>query len=87
MQEVRAHGWAKVEQCRSNCREHRRSSCREHGSFETCRECGGDVRIIASIEDPVVISKILAYLSEKATPAGRGMLPKCRAPPRAGLLV
>ncbi len=25
MQEVRAHGWAKVEQCRSNCRE----PCRE----------------------------------------------------------
>ena len=29
MQEVRAHGRAKVEQCRSNCREQRRSSCRE----------------------------------------------------------
>src|SRR3970040_1185521 len=24
MEEVRAHGWAKVEQCRSNCRERRR---------------------------------------------------------------
>ncbi len=28
MQEARAHGWAKVEQCRSNCGEQRRSSCR-----------------------------------------------------------
>lgn len=29
--------------------------------IETCSECGGDVRIIASIEDPAVIQKILAY--------------------------
>jgi len=55
--------------------------------IETCSECGGAVKIIASIEDPVVIRKILAYLSEKAPPAGRGMLPECRAPPRMGLLV
>ena len=25
---------------------------------EICNECGGDVRIIASIEDPIVIGKI-----------------------------
>ena len=30
--------------------------------IETCSECGGDVRIIASIEDPLVIQKILAHL-------------------------
>ena len=33
--------------------------------IETCDKCGGDVRIIASIEDPAVISTILAYLDEK----------------------
>ncbi len=55
--------------------------------IETCSECGGAVKIIASIEDPAVIRKILAHLGEKATPAGRGMLPQCRAPPRTGLLV
>ena len=37
--------------------------------IETCSECGGDVRIIASIEDPVVIRKILAHLDEKAATA------------------
>jgi hypothetical protein len=30
--------------------------------IETCSECGGDVRIIASIEDPAVINQILAHL-------------------------
>jgi hypothetical protein len=34
--------------------------------IETCSECGGDVKIIASIEDPAVIQKILAYLNRKA---------------------
>jgi hypothetical protein len=28
--------------------------------------CGGDVRIIASIEDPAVINQILAHLVNKA---------------------
>jgi hypothetical protein len=34
--------------------------------IETCSECGGDVRIIASIEDPVVIQKILTHLDDYA---------------------
>jgi hypothetical protein len=55
--------------------------------IETCSECGDEVRIIASIEDPVVISKILAYLDAKATLAATGLLPECRAPPLGGLLV
>ena len=33
--------------------------------IETCSKCGGDVRIIASIEDPAVIRKILAHLSPR----------------------
>ena len=37
---------------------------------ETCSACGGPVRVIASIEDPVVIEKILAHLGEsQARPA------------------
>jgi hypothetical protein len=34
--------------------------------IETCAECGGDVGIIASIEDPVVIRKILTHLDDNA---------------------
>ena len=49
-------------------------------NIETCHECGGAVRIIACIEDPVVIRKILAHLDEKVTSAGTGLLPKCRTP-------
>jgi len=30
--------------------------------IEICRECGGAVRIIACIDNPVVIEKILAHL-------------------------
>jgi hypothetical protein len=49
--------------------------------IETCRECGGAVRIVASIEDPVVIEKILAHLQEKLTAAPAGLRPASRAPP------
>jgi len=48
---------------------------------ETCSECGGDVRIIASIEDPVVIQKILAHLDSIAGFAATALLPDCRASP------
>jgi len=53
--------------------------------IESCSKCGGDVRIIASIEDPAVIRKILAHLDKKATSAEIGLLPDCRAPPRTSL--
>jgi len=33
--------------------------------IETCAECGGSVTVIACIEDPVVIQKILDLLKEK----------------------
>jgi len=33
---------------------------------ETCSRCGGAVRVIGAIEDPVVIDKILTHLNEKA---------------------
>ena len=53
--------------------------------IETCSECGGDVRIIACIEDPIVIRKILAHLDEKVTPTGADLVPESRAPPATGL--
>ena len=47
--------------------------------IETCDKCGSDIRIIASIEDPVVIRQILNHLDVKVTHAD--LLPQCRAPP------
>ena len=41
--------------------------------------------IIACIDDPVVIQKILAHLQEKLTPAPAGLRPASRAPPQVGL--
>jgi len=46
--------------------------------IETCSECGSNVKIIASIEDPLVIQKILAHLDEKAASVTTGMMPQCR---------
>jgi ribosomal protein S27E len=48
---------------------------------ETCQACGGAARIIACINDPVVIEKILAHLKEKASPAEPVQWPESRAPP------
>lgn len=49
--------------------------------IETCRDCGGAVRIIACIEDPIVIQKILTHLKEKTAPEPLSLLPSARAPP------
>ena len=49
--------------------------------IETCRECGGAVKIIACIEDPVLIKKILTHLKEKAAFKEPIELPQSRAPP------
>ncbi len=53
--------------------------------LETCPACGGPVRIIACIEDPLVIEKILTHLDEKGASAEASRRPPCRAPPQAGL--
>jgi len=55
--------------------------------IEACCDCGGEVRIIACIEDPAVIRKILAHLDTQAVSVGTRLLPQCRAPPAPGLLV
>jgi hypothetical protein len=53
--------------------------------IEVCRRCGGQLKVIASIEDPPVIERILAHLggaSESADPANPS-----RAPPQGDLLI
>jgi len=51
----------------------------------TCEACGGAVKVIASIEDPVVIKQILACLERNAESNEFNPLPGSRAPPPAGL--
>jgi hypothetical protein len=52
---------------------------------ETCRDCGGTAKVIACIEDPVVIKTILAHL-EKNVPMDSGVqIPDSRASPQAHL--
>ena len=53
--------------------------------METCSKCGGAVRVIACIEDPVVIDKILTHLEKKAVWAEPVVLPQNRAPPQRKL--
>jgi hypothetical protein len=49
--------------------------------IETCSVCAGTMRIIACIEDPVVIEKILAHRDAKAAAAQAARPPPCRGPP------
>lgn len=49
--------------------------------IEICDQCGGPVKVIASIEDPVVIKQILDHLKQKAETSKSGVLPESRAPP------
>ena len=51
----------------------------------TCADCGGAVKVIASIEDPVVIKQILEHLDRRAEPATHAFRPFARAPPPAPL--
>jgi hypothetical protein len=53
--------------------------------IEVCRRCGGKLKVIASIEDPPVVERILAHLggaSESADPAHPSP-----APPQGDLLI
>jgi hypothetical protein len=52
--------------------------------IQTCSACGGAVKVIACIQDPSVIDKILTHLQEKVVPGANDLLPQCQAPP-AGL--
>ena len=47
--------------------------------IETCAQCGGKVKVIASIEDPAVIAKILGHVATREPPVGSR--PPTRGPP------
>ena len=46
--------------------------------IETCEQCGGKIQVLASIEDPAVIGKILGHLAARDLPAAAG--PSARGP-------
>ena len=50
--------------------------------IEICTQCGGPVKVLASIEDQVVIKKILEHLKNKDDPQDTVQLPDARAPPQ-----
>jgi len=49
--------------------------------IETCEQCGGKVRVIASIEDPAVIGQILGHLVARELPAGSRPPSRARGAP------
>jgi Putative transposase len=49
--------------------------------IESCEHCGGAVKIIASIEEPQVIGRILEHLGLDGNDAHCHQLPPARAPP------
>jgi hypothetical protein len=52
----------------------------------TCYRCAGPIKIIACIEDPRAIKKILNHLDAKSrAPGSVNLLPEPRAPPQASL--
>jgi hypothetical protein len=53
--------------------------------IETCEQCGGAVKVIASIEDPLVIQKILSHLNTKNDEVVELLPPQSRAPPQINL--
>jgi hypothetical protein len=66
----------------------RHSAIGHEQSFEQTNkrsECDRFVKVIASIEDPAVIQKILFHVDDNAATKAAGFLPQCRAPPRKGL--
>ena len=53
--------------------------------IETCEQCGGAVKVIASIEDPLVIQKILSHLNTKNDEVVELLPLQSRAPPQISL--
>lgn len=53
--------------------------------IETCKACGGAMKLIACIEDPDVIKKILTHLEHNAATKESRPLPESRAPPQVDL--
>jgi hypothetical protein len=52
---------------------------------ETCRICGESTKVIACIEDPMIIKKILTHLEEKSPARSALLLPDSRTPPQSSL--
>ena len=56
--------------------------------LESCARCGGKLKIIASIEEPQVIAKILSHLQKAASDHAQCELPLgARAPPTQARLI
>jgi hypothetical protein len=56
--------------------------------IEACVRCDGKLRIVASIEEPGVIARILAHLERLASEQCQGELPLgARAPPSQPRLI
>jgi len=53
--------------------------------IEICSVCGGSMKVIACIEDPLVIKKILTHLRGKALSLDMVGLPQSGAPPQDDL--
>ena len=53
--------------------------------IEICSVCGGSMKVIACIEDALVIKKILTHLRGKALSLDMVGLPESRAPPQDDL--
>ena len=66
-----------------------RNSSRLFGiDIEACARCGGKLKVIASIEEPQVIAKILAHLGRMAPEPHQAELPPgARAPPSQASLL
>ena len=55
--------------------------------LESCEGCGGQIKVIACLEDPGVIGKILAHLDRQApSSVSPILLPPARGPPGQGVL-
>jgi hypothetical protein len=50
-----------------------------------CRRCGGAAKVVACIEDSVVIKTILSHLEKKAPMDSGVEIPNSRGPPQASL--
>ena len=50
-------------------------------NIETGSECGGAVKVVACINDTLVVERILTRLQRRVTPDPAGMLPESPAPP------
>jgi hypothetical protein len=55
-------------------------------AIETCSQWGGVVKVIACIEDPAVIEKILSHLNKKTASAKPTPLHENRAPHKQSCL-